>query len=210
MSFSGVFGATTEAESFHCLDAAVEHGIDFLDTANIYGNGVSETVIGRWLSSRKANVAIATKAAIVRGGGFDNSAGHLRSELDGSLKRLGRDHVELFYIHRRERTRPIEEVVETLKSLIDDGKIGGYGLSEVSPSTLRRAHAVHPCRAVQNEYSIWTRLPDLGLIQTCAELGIAFVPFSPLARGAFGAPIADPASFGPDDFRASIPRFQEP
>ena len=195
MSFGGIFGPTTEAESFTCLDAALDHGIDFLDTANIYGMGVSETVMGRWIASRRPKVVIATKASIVRGGGFDNSESHLRTELEGSLKRLGVDRVELFYIHRREQARPIEEVVGTLKSLINEGKIGGYGLSEVSPTTLRRAHAVHPCMAIQNEYSLWTRLPELGLIQTCAELGVAFVPFSPLARGALGTAMADPATF---------------
>ncbi|MCF1709184.1 aldo/keto reductase [Tabrizicola sp. J26] len=210
MSFGGIFGPTTEAESFACLDAALDHGIDFLDTANIYGSGVSETVMGRWLASRKPQVVIATKASIVRGGGFDNSEAHLRAELEGSLKRLGVDRVELFYIHRREQARPIEEVVETLKSLIKEGKIGGYGLSEISPTTLRRAHAVHPCMAVQNEYSLWTRLPELGLIRTCAELSVAFVPFSPLARGALGTPMADPAAFAKDDFRATIPRFHDP
>ena len=212
MSFGGIFGPTSLDESLACLDAAWEAGITFLDTANIYGMGVSESVIGQWLASRKHAVHIATKAAIVGGPPrrFDNSEAHLRAELEGSLKRLGVDHVALFYIHRREQERPVEEVVQTLQKLIHEGKIGGYGLSEVSPGTLRRAHAVHPCRAVQNEYSLWTRQPDLGLLQTCAELGTAFVPFSPLARGALGRENLDPTGFGPGDFRASIPRFHEP
>jgi aryl-alcohol dehydrogenase-like predicted oxidoreductase len=118
--------------------------------------------------------------------------------------------VDLFYIHRREEARPIEEVAETLGRLIDEGKIGGYGLSEVSPGTLRRAHAVRPCSAVQNEYSLWSRQPELGLIQTCAGLGVAFVPFSPLARGVFGDPPVDPRALPPGDFRLQIPRFHEP
>lgn len=212
MSFGGIFGATSLAESLACLDAAWEAGIDFLDTANIYGMGVSESVMGEWLASRKRPVHIATKAAIVTSPTrrFDNSESHLRAELEGSLKRLGVDHVALFYIHRREQERPVEEVVQTLQKLIAEGKIGGYGLSEVSPGTLRRAHAVHPCRAVQNEYSLWTRQPELGMLQTCAELGTAFVPFSPLARGALGRENLQPGSFAPGDFRASIPRFQEP
>lgn len=211
MSFAGVFGPTTEAESFACLDAALEAGIDFLDTANIYGMGVSETVIGRWLASRKPEVVIATKAAIVNSTprGFDNSEAHLRAELEGSLRRLGREHVELFYIHRRDIRIPVEEVAGTLARLTQEGKIGGYGLSEVAPSTLRRAHAVHPCRAVQNEYSLWTRLPELGLIRACKELGVAFVPFSPVARGMLGdtALRLDQVQ---DGFRASNPRFMEP
>jgi aryl-alcohol dehydrogenase-like predicted oxidoreductase len=212
MSFGGIFGATNLDESLRCLDAAWDAGIDFLDTANIYGMGVSETVIGQWLASRKHAVHIATKASIVGGPNrrFDNSESHLRRELEGSLKRMGVDHVALFYIHRREQERPIEEVVQTLQLLIAEGKIGGYGLSEVSPGTLRRAHAVHPCMAVQSEYSLWTRQPELGMLQTCAKLGTAFVPFSPLARGVLGREGVDPASFGPGDFRSGIPRFHDP
>lgn len=212
MSFGGIFGATDEAASQRCLDAAFDNGIDFYDIANIYGMGVSESVVGRFLKRRKADVKIATKAGIVTGAArrFDNSSAYLRAELDASLKRLGVDHVTLFYIHRREAERPVEEVVEALAALIREGKIGGYGLSEVSPGTLRRAHAVHPCMAVQNEYSLWTRQPELGLIQTCAELGTAFVPFSPLARGVFGAPPVDPKGLAEGDFRLTIPRFHEP
>ncbi|MDE3079813.1 MAG: aldo/keto reductase [Paracoccaceae bacterium] len=212
MSFAGFFGETDEATSLACLDAAYDAGIDFLDTSNIYGMGRSERVIGTWLARRKPRVTIATKAGIVTAPErrFDNSEAYLRSELEGSLKRLGVDHVDLFYIHRREQARPLEEVVAVLKALIDEGKIGGYGLSEVSPATLRRAHAVHPCRAVQNEYSLWTRQPELGMIQTCAELGVAFVPFSPLGRGVFGEVFPDPARMAETDFRRRIPRFTEP
>ncbi len=210
LSFGGIFGATDTATSLRCLDAAWEAGITFLDTANIYGMGVSETVIGEWLRTRRHRPVIATKASIVGGPDrrIDNSAGHLRAELEGSLKRLRVDHVDLFYIHRHEEARPIEEVAGTLAALVAEGKIGGYGLSEIAPYTLRRAHGVHPCRAVQNEYSLWTRQPELGLIQTCRELGVAFVPFSPLARGALGQTAADPAMMAPGDFRLQIPRFQ--
>lgn len=210
MSFGGAFGPTTKAASFACLDAAYDHGLTFLDTANIYGSGLSETVMGEWPGLHKPNISIATKAGIINGPPrrFDNSDSHLRAELHGSLKRLGVDHVDLFYIHRRDDTAPVEDVVATLSRLIDEGLIGGYGLSEVSPGTLRRAHAVHPCRAVQNEYSLWSRQPELGLIQTCAELGVAFVPFSPLGRGVFGRQIVDPATLPAHDFRLQIPRFQ--
>jgi aryl-alcohol dehydrogenase-like predicted oxidoreductase len=210
LSFGGIFGDTTEAESLRCLDAAWDAGITFFDTANVYGMGRSEAVLGRWLASRRHPAQIATKAAFVNGPPrrVDNSEGHLRRELEASLRRLGTDHVALFYIHRRQKDLPIEDVAGTLSRLVEEGKIGGYGLSEVSPGTLRRAHAVHPCRAVQNEYSLWTRQPELGLIQECARLGTAFVPFSPLARGAFGREILDPASLPPDEFRRQIPRFQ--
>jgi aryl-alcohol dehydrogenase-like predicted oxidoreductase len=209
MSFGGIFGPTDREESVACLDAMLEEGMTFIDTANIYGMGVSEDVIGHWLALRKPQVAIATKASVVNETPrrIDNSESHLRAELETSLRRLNRDHVELFYIHRRDHTRPIEEVVGTLKRFIDEGKIGGYGMSEVAPDTLRRAHAVHPCTAVQNEYSLWTRQPELGLIQACADLEVAFIPFSPLARGMLGDnPIAPPT----DGFRSTNPRFTEP
>lgn len=209
MSFGGIFGPTDEAESLACLDAMLEAGIDFIDTANIYGMGISERVIGRWLASRRPRVTLATKASIVQGPPrrIDNSEAHLRAELEASLRRLGRDHVELFYIHRREQGRPLDEVVGTLARLTEEGKIGGYGLSEVAPHTIRAAHALHPVTAVQNEYSLWTRQPELGVIQTCAALGIAFVPFSPLARGMLGDRPLAPVS---DGFRATNPRFCEP
>lgn len=209
LSFGGLFGETTPAASLACLDAAWDAGITFLDVANIYGNGVSEERIGAWLRTRPHRPVIATKASIVSGPArrVDNSPAHLRAELEGSLKRLGVDHVDLFYMHRHEQARPIEEVAETMAALIREGKIGGYGLSEIAPYTLRRAHAVHPVMAVQNEYSLWTRQPDLGLIQTCAELGVAFVPFSPLARGVFGDPMLDPDLQDPGPFRRQIPRF---
>lgn len=209
MSFAGVFGATDAAESHRCLDAALDCGIDFLDTANVYGAGRSEQVIGTWPGRRNAAVRIATKVGILRGpvARRDNSPAHIRSELDGSLKRLGVDHIALYYIHRREQERPVEEVVGTLSDLIAEGKIGGYGLSEVSPATLRRAHAVHPCTAVQSEYSLWTRYPELGMIQATAELGVAFVPFSPLARGVFSETYPEVAAMAEGDFRLQIPRF---
>jgi aryl-alcohol dehydrogenase-like predicted oxidoreductase len=209
LSFGGIFGATTPEASLRCLDAAWDHGITFLDTANIYGAGVSETLIGDWLRTRKHRPVIATKAGIVPGAScrIDNSAAYLRTELEASLKRLGTDHVDLFYIHRHEAARPIEEVADTLAALIKEGKIGGYGLSEIAPYTLERAHAVHPVRAVQNEYSLWTRQPDLGLIERCKTLGTAFVPFSPLARGALGHVMLDPTTLPKGEFRTLIPRF---
>lgn len=212
MSFAGFFGETDEETSIACLDAALAHGMDFWDTANVYGAGRSERVLGRYLKQTGARVFLATKASIVAGPPrrFDNSADHLRAELEGSLDRLNRDSVELFYIHRRDPDRPVEEVAEILAGFVSEGLIDGYGLSEVSPDTLRRAHAVHPCTAVQNEYSLWTRLPELGLIQTCAALGTAFVPFSPVARGFFSEDPITPDRMAADDFRARIPRWQEP
>lgn len=206
MSFGGIFGATDEAESLACLDAMLDQGINFIDTANIYGMGISETIIGKWLATRRPDVVIATKASYVADPErrIDNSEGHLRTELEASLRRLGRDHVELFYIHRREHSRPLDEVISTMARLIEEGKIGGYGLSEIAPYTLRAAHAIHPCMAVQNEYSLWTRQAELGVIQECKRLGVAFIPFSPLARGMLGEVALDQPT---DGFRGSNPRF---
>lgn len=212
MSFAGFFGEADDDESMACMEAAIAAGIDFWDTANVYGMGRSESVVGRFLKESGAQVVLATKGAIDPGPPrrFRNDAGHLRAELEASLKRLGRDKVELYYIHRRDQEIPVETVVETLAGFIEEGLIDGYGLSEVAPYTLRRAHAVHPCTAVQNEYSLWTRLPELGLVQACEELGVAFVPFSPLARGLFSEAGLDPTTLADNDFRRAIPRFQEP
>lgn len=211
MSFAGTFGATEDATSLRCLDAAYEAGINFLDTANIYGMGRSETVIGEWLATRRPqNIVLASKCAIQRDPErpVNNDPAHLRQELEGSLKRLGVEYIDLYYLHRREPSVPLEDVIGTMADLVQEGKIGGYGLSEVAPYTVRRAHEIHPCWAVQNEYSLWTRLPELGLIQTCRELGISFVPFSPLARGVFGETYPDAAAMEAGDFRLMIPRFE--
>jgi aryl-alcohol dehydrogenase-like predicted oxidoreductase len=210
LSFGGMFGPTTEPESLRTLDAAWDHGITLLDTANRYGEGVSETVIGKWLATRPHRPHIATKAAFSTDPArrIDNRPEHLRAELEGSLKRLGTDHVTLFYAHRHDPQIPAEDLAGTMQRLQEEGKILGYGLSEIGPYTLERADAVHPVMAVQNEYSLWTRQAELGLVQRCAQLGVAFVPFSPLARGAFGTPMADPATFSPTEFRSRIPRFQ--
>tara|TARA_R110002096_G_scaffold193939_18_gene375943 strand:- start:3317 stop:4300 length:984 start_codon:yes stop_codon:yes gene_type:complete len=209
LSFGGMFGATDEATSHAALDAAWEAGITFYDTANIYGMGVSETVLGTWLADRGHPAVLATKVGIRIGAqrGFDNSEAHIRTELEGSLRRLKTDHVALYYIHRRQQDIAVEEVAGTMQRLVAEGKIGGYGLSEVAPHTIRRAHAVHPVRAVQNEYSLWTRLPELGVIRACADLGVAFVPFSPVARGMLTDTPPDPAQFTGGDIRARIPRF---
>jgi aryl-alcohol dehydrogenase-like predicted oxidoreductase len=172
-------------------------------------------MIGSFLKKYPAKFKIATKASIDRDPEtnkrrFNNSAEHLRGELEKSLTRMGVDYVDLFYIHRREQERPIEEVMETMVRFKEEGTIGGIGFSEISPASLRLAHAVHPVMAVQSEYSLWTRLPDLGMIQACEELGVAFVAFSPVGRGVFGAKPLYPSEWPDSDFRKSNPRFVEP
>lgn len=214
-SFAGSYGATTEQEAHNTLAAARDLGVGFLDTANVYGMGVSEQIIGSYIKCNASVFTIATKAGIWRDPetgkrGFNNKADYLRNELEGSLKRLGLDHIDLYYMHRRDPDVPVEEVMQTLLSFKQEGKIGGIGFSEISPATLRRAMAVGPVDAVQSEYSLWTRQPEMGMIQACKDLGVAFVPFSPLGRGVFAAVPPDPTTFPDGHFRKGTPRFTEP
>jgi len=212
MSLGGGTGPTTKEDSLAALDAVWDLGINFFDTANIYGPHVSEEVIATWLKSRDHKPVIATKAGIQRSADrpTNNEPAYLEGELEGSFKRLGVDYVDLFYIHRRDKTVPVEDVAGFMAGLIKAGKIGGWGMSEVSPTTLRIAHAETPVTAVQNEYSLWTRQPELGLIQTCEELGVTFVPFSPIARGVLGSKPFDVSSPDLGPFREQMPRFQKP
>ena len=218
MSFSNFYGPTNEAESHAILDAAREVGVSHIDTANVYGMGTSETVIGNYLRSHpqaKEHFKIATKGGITRnpdgpGNIFDNSASHLRTELEASLKRLGVEAVDLYYVHRRDASVPIEEVARTLGDLVKEGKAKAIGFSEIAPTSLRRAHAVHPVAAVQSEYSLSTRLPELGLIQTCAELGVAMVAFSPVGRSFLTDTPLSYTAAQELPFLANNPRFMEP
>ena len=214
MSFGGMYGSTNEAQSLRALARALELGVDFWDTANVYGEGLSETVIGKFFAedrARRGKVKLATKFAIRRmpdgARVFDNSAEHIRDSLEGSLARLGLDHVDLYYVHRYDQRIPIEDTVGELARYVKQGKIGAIGLSEIAPDTLRRAAAVHPIAAVQSEYSLWTRTPELGLIQACAEVGATMVAFSPLGRGYFSGLLQEVDDFGDKDFRSANPRF---
>ena len=194
MSLSGFYGPSSEAEAMRVLAAALDLGVDFWDTANVYGDGLSETRIGKFFAEakgRREKVTLATKFSISRtpdGKRFiDNSEAHMIEALDGSLKRLGVGHVDLYYVHRLDPRFPIEETVGALSRQVEKGKIRAIGLSEMAPDTLRRAHVVHRIAAMQSEYSLWVRFPELGMLQTCAELGVAFVAFSPVGRGALSA-----------------------
>ncbi|WP_422038433.1 aldo/keto reductase [Roseibium sp.] len=217
MSFSDMYGATNEAASHAVLDACRDLGVTHLDTANIYGMGKSENAIGTYLKtnpSARHEFIIATKATITKDAdgnrAFDNSAEHLEAELEKSLQRLGVDCVDLFYAHRRDTRFTPEETAANLGRLVEKGMTRAIGLSEVSPSTLRRAMTAHPVAAVQSEYSLSTRAPELGLVQACAELGVAMVAFSPVGRSLLtDNPI--PADRIRDiPFLAGNPRFMEP
>ncbi|MDX2287202.1 MAG: aldo/keto reductase [Hyphomicrobiaceae bacterium] len=212
MNLSGNYGPTSEADAMALLARAVELGIDHLDTADIYGIGQNEELIGQFLRTSRARVKIATKVGIrfVRITGeryIDNTPAYIRQAVENSLSRLGRDHIDLLYVHRREVGRPIEELMEAMARLKQEGKVGAIGLSEVSAETIRQAHACYPVNAVQNEYSIWTRVPERGVLDATRQLGIALVAFSPVARGLLTGSPPDPASMAPRDFRRSNPRF---
>ena len=218
MSFSDFYGATNEAESHAILDMAMDAGVNHLDTANIYGMGTSEDVIGTYLAKNpdaKDFFHIATKGSITRnpngpGNIFNNSFEHLEEELNKSLARMGVECVDLYYVHRRDPEVPIEEVAGTLGRLVKAGKTKWIGFSEIAPTSLRKAHAEHPVAAVQSEYSLSTRSPEMGLVQTCAELGVAMVAFSPVGRSLL---TDNPLSFQAVQdlpFLTNNPRFMEP
>lgn len=212
LSFGGFYGPADRGDCLKTLAAAQEAGIDHLDTSNAYGAGLSEEIIGEYLKDNPGSFRIATKAGITRQKDkpYDNAPGYLRECLEGSLRRLGVECIDLYYIHRREEARPIEEVAETLARFKQEGKIAAIGFSEISPTSLERAHAVHSVDAVQSEYSLWTRQPELGMIQACARLGATLVAFSPLGRGVLVDKPVDRASMHEKDFRSSNPRFVEP
>lgn len=206
----GVYGRVEEPEAHAILAAALELGIDHVDTSNVYGMGLSERMIGSFPD--KTRFRIATKAAIrsdpaAKRRWFDNSAAHLAAELDGSLQRLGVETVDLFYVHRRDQAVPIEEVTEALAGLVRAGKTRAIGYSEIAPASLRRAAAVHPVAAVQSEYSLQTRLPELGVVQTCEALGTALVAFSPVGRALLTDTPPTPERVAASEFMSSNPRF---
>jgi len=219
MSFSNFYGPTNEEESHKILVKALDQGISHIDTANVYGAGASEAAIGSFLakqgSKRNDLFSIATKVGIkgnIQTGKteFDNSPNYLKKELDDSLRRLGVESIDLYYIHRRDQSRPIEDVTETLASFVKVGKIRSFGFSEIAPSSLRRAASVHHVAAVQSEYSLSVRSPELGLVQTTAELGTALVAFSPLGRSLLTDTPHSADKVEAMDWLSKNPRFKEP
>lgn len=213
MGMSEFYGPRDDAGSLATLAAALDHGIDFLDTADTYGLGHNEKLIGGFLKGRRERVTIATKFGIVREPGrydrrIDNSPGYITRACDASLRRLGVETIDLYYLHRRDPGVPIEEAVGAMARLVAAGKVARLGLSEVSVETLRRAHAIHPIAAVQSEYSLWSREPEAGMLAACAELGIAFVAYSPLGRAFLTGTVAGTEGLAQNDFRRASPRFQ--
>ena len=214
MSFGGFYGPTDEATSLRTLAAALDHGVDFWDTADVYGAGLSETILGKFFGQNpgsRERVTLATKFSIRRmpdgARGFDNSAEYMATALEASLKRLGTDHVDLYYVHRLDPRIPIEETISALSRHVESGKIRAIGISEMAPDTLRRAASVHPIAAIQSEYSLWTRNAECGLLQACDEVGATLVAFSPVARAYLAGALQDVKTFPKGDFRADNPRF---
>lgn len=203
-----------DAESIRTIHRALDLGITFIDTAEIYGPYTNEELVGRAIADRRDDVVLATKFGNIshrRGGqrGYDSSPENIAIALDGSLQRLGTDHVDLYYQHRVDPNTPIEETVGALGELVQAGKIRHIGLSEAGPETIRRAHAVHPIAALQSEYSLWTRDPETEILPLVLELGIGFVAYSPLGRGFLTGQFRSTDELGSDDFRRSNPRFLE-
>lgn len=207
-----------EADAARLLLAALDAGVTHFDTAALYGFGLSEEWIGRHLAPHRQRFVLASKCGMtgepnehgVKVRVIDGRPATLKATCEQALKRLRTDVIDLYYLHRWDRRVPIEDSVGALADLVREGKIRAIGLSEVSAATLRRAHAVHPIAAVQSEYSLWTRNPEIAVLDACRELGVAFVAFSPLGRGVLTASPPDPAAFHPKDIRRTMPRFESP
>ena len=213
MGMSEFYGHGEDNESIATIQAFLDAGGSLLDTADMYGPFTNEELVGRAIAGRRDDVVLATKFGNERGAdgswvGINGSPDYVRAACDASLQRLGVDHIDLYYQHRVDKTVPIEETVGAMAELVQAGKVRHLGLSEASADTVRRAHAVHPITALQTEYSLWEREPETKVFPVLAELGIGFVPYSPLGRGFLTGQFRSPEDFAADDFRRHSPRFQ--
>lgn len=214
MGMSEFYGATDDVESIKVLHHAMALGVNFWDTADAYGPFVNEELVGKALKGKREQITLATKFGILRDPsnpmlrGFSGKPDYVQSACEASLKRLNVDVIDLYYLHRVDPDTPVTDTVGAMSRLVEQGKIRGIGLSEVSAATLRKAHAVHPVTAVQSEYSLWSRDPEEDILTTCKELGVAFVAYSPLGRGFLTGQIKVFEDFAADDYRRFSPRFQ--
>ena len=214
MGMSQAYGPGDDTESIATVHRALDLGVTLLDTADMYGPHTNEELVGRAIAGRRDEVVLATKFGIVLDPAdplkrdFDGSPAYVRASIDGSLRRLGVDHVDLYYLHRVDPKTPIEDTVGAMAELVEAGKVRHLGLSEAAPDTIRRAHAVHPIAALQSEWSLWSRDVEDGVVDVARELGIGLVPYSPLGRGFLTGALTSPDDFGPDDYRRHNPRFQ--
>ncbi|MGG6241114.1 aldo/keto reductase [Nodosilinea sp. AN01ver1] len=213
MGMSEFYGDRDEAEAIATLHRALELGVNFLDTADMYGPFTNEELVGRAIQGRRDQVVLATKFGNVRTaeggwGGVNGQPDYVKQCCDASLKRLGVEVIDLYYQHRVDPTVPIEDTIGAMAELVQAGKVRYLGLSEAAPETIRRAAAVHPITALQTEYSLWSREPEDDILPTVRELGIGFVPYSPLGRGFLTGAFQSPDDFAPDDYRRHAPRFQ--
>ena len=213
MGMSEFYGSTDEAESIATIHRALELGVNFLDTADMYGMGANEHLVGKAIKGVRDRVILATKFGIQRGEdpaarGVNGKPEYVRQACDASLKRLNVDYIDLYYQHRVDPEVAIEDTIGAMADLVRQGKVRYLGLSEAAASTIKRAHAVHPIAALQSEYSLWTRDPEDEILPAIRELGIGFVPYSPMGRGFLSGQITSPNDFAADDYRQHLPRFQ--
>ncbi len=218
MGMSEFYGERNDEESLKTLERSFELGVTLYDTSNVYGRGHNEILVGQFARNKRDRIVICSKFGVVRDPdgpngstydrALDNSPAYMRRCCEESLSRLGVDVIDLYYVHRADPAVPIEDTARALADLIREGKIRSYGLSEVTAEQLRRAHAVHPVTALQSEYSLWNREPELDVLPACKELGVTFIAYSPLGRGFLTGAIQQASALKADDFRLSLPRFQ--